>query len=248
MITEPSVHVVSSSRIDPTSMWCWAVFHGVQGSRQFSRMWELWNENKLSDMDFMVEFAGRHCYRSWHAGRDDSKEYIGNVLEVGHGSLFEHVTLTFAIAGVSRTLTHELVRHRVGMAYSQESQRYVDAKDIQFVRPPSFNDAQAKYLAAHCELSRQLYQAMQEHSDESNKKRINESSRSVLPNASETRIVVTCNVRSLRHFLRLRGAPPADLEIKRLAVAMFKESVGYAPFCLQDCVTDNVHVDLGCLT
>jgi thymidylate synthase (FAD) len=85
--------------------------------------------------DDIAEFSGRQCYRSWNAGRGP-EDYIGNVIEEGHGSVFEHAQVIFQVTGVSRSLTHELIRHSIGIGYSQESQRYVDAKDMMFVVPP----------------------------------------------------------------------------------------------------------------
>lgn len=85
--------------------------------------------------DDLPEFAGRQCYRSWKVGRDSS-EYHANIRSQGHGSIYEHAFMNFQVTGVSRTLTHELVRHSVGTGISQESQRYVDAKDMRFVIPP----------------------------------------------------------------------------------------------------------------
>jgi thymidylate synthase (FAD) len=85
--------------------------------------------------DDIAEYAGRQCYSSWKKGRGQA-DYIGNILRDQHGSVMEHANLVFQVVGVSRALTHELIRHRVGTAYSQQSQRYVDARDIRFVVPP----------------------------------------------------------------------------------------------------------------
>lgn len=85
--------------------------------------------------DDLAEFAGRQCYRSWGKGRGHA-EYIENIVGMRHGSVFAHSDLTFQVIGVSRSLSLELVRHHVGTNISQESQRYVDAKDLRFVVPP----------------------------------------------------------------------------------------------------------------
>lgn len=99
---------------------------------------------EVSSRDELVEFAGRMCYQSWaNPGRKTNGEYIRHIKEAGHGSVLEHSNVTFAIEGVSRSLTHELVRHRAGFAYSQLSQRYVDENDRQVVEPPLIQRARA---------------------------------------------------------------------------------------------------------
>ena len=105
----------------------------------------------VSDGENLIEAAGRMCYRSWQAYdpekplatnpnvtrvREGNRLYIGNVLKSGHGSILEHVEVSFILRDVSRVLTHELVRHRAGMGYSQESLRYVRLDDLSFWIPP----------------------------------------------------------------------------------------------------------------
>jgi len=224
--------------------------------------------------DDLAEFAGRQCYRSWKVGRG-SAEYHENIRSQGHGSIYEHAFLNFQITGVSRALTHELIRHRVGTGYSQESQRYVDAKDMRFIVPPLLANAVADevgYLPLKqddfsklsqstlsnlsdfmniCQTSIDAYVRQQEfltkaakaiEGDEkaavSAKKRANEAARAVLPNAAETRLVFSVNLRELRHILTLRGDEPADLEIRRLAVAMFPHAFAYAPHFFADLSLD----------
>lgn len=207
--------------------------------------------------DDIAEFAGRQCYNSFATGRD-SVAYHLNIKEQAHGSIYEHVNLCFLVSGVSRSLTHELIRHRVGTAYSQESQRYVDAKDIRFVLPPLLAnhvagmsseeldaDEELTIFRRSCHQSWKEYQALQERfvsrlramieagaPDDaivSVKKRANEAARSLLPNAAETRLVFTTNLRSLRHVLTLRGDEPADLEIRRLMPKVLTSARTHAP-------------------
>lgn len=220
--------------------------------------------NQQGNGDDLAEFAGRQCYRSWNSGRIPA-EYIANLIEMGHGSVFEHAHVPFLITGVSRSLTHELIRHRVGTAYSQESQRYVDAKDLRFVVPPllanhcagmsvaeleadpmlsRFRRSCTRALAEYGEFQADLI-AMLKDMEESGacikqvtsaKKRANEAARALLPNAAETRLVFTCNLREIRHILMLRGSEAADLEIRRLAVALLEHSRDYAPHFFADVV------------
>ncbi len=214
--------------------------------------------------DLLAEFAGRQCYRSWNRGRP-SAEYISNVLDEGHGSIFEHASVVFHVVGVSRSLTHELIRHRVGTAYSQESQRYVDAKDLRFVVPPLLANHIAGMTEAEMDADEELtifrrscgraladYQELQakfvarlkameaagasEKVLTSAKKRANEAARALLPNAAETRLVFTTNLRALRHILTLRGTEYADLEIRRLVVELLAHSRDYAPHFFADVV------------
>lgn len=222
------------------------------------------NPNEQGNGDDIAEFAGRQCYRSWMSGRGPA-EYIGNLIEMGHGSVFEHASMPFMVTGVSRSLTHELIRHRVGTAYSQESQRYVDAKDLRFVVPPllanhcdgmdedmlnadpmlgrfrtSCGRALAEYKEFQADLIAMLADMEAAGADikqvTSAKKRANEAARALLPNAAETRLVFTCNLREIRHVLLLRGNEAADLEIRRLAVVLLEHSRDYAPHFFADVV------------
>lgn len=161
-------------------------------------------------------------------GRTTNESYLGNILRTKHGSVLEHAVWTFLIEGVSRSLTHELIRHRAGMGYSQLSQRYVDESTIGFVLPPEIEEGTSEYemwLGA-CELSLEAYQRLLEELTDKvgndgpatmRKKRARQAARSVLPNSAETKIVVTGNARALRHFCEMRGSGSADLEIRRLA-------------------------------
>ncbi len=237
LIVSPTVFVVAKSAIDEYQLRDWVSFNDL-GNLDGSPLAALVSEDADSGSHRLVEFAGRHCYRSWASGRP-REEYIHNIIDQDHGSVLEHATLTFAIQGVSRTLTHELVRHRVGVAISQESQRYVDARDLNFVVPPlllyiaggvtdpphdlitEFDFQCMRDLRDYIEFQTQLKMAMPARNllmlPTIIKKRINEAARSRLPNASETRLTWTANMRLLRHFLIMRGSEHADLEIRRLA-------------------------------
>ncbi|GEO80590.1 FAD-dependent thymidylate synthase [Pararhodospirillum oryzae] len=209
--------------------------------------------------DALPEFAGRFCYRSFRKGRP-ADAYVGHILESGHGSVLEHASVSFAIAGVSRALTHELIRHRAGTAISQESQRYVDAAEVRFVVPPLLvaeierlreagataeADALTESFRADCRGARDRYLAWQEAfraqagllegGDATRaRKRINEAARALLPNATETRLVWTMNLRAARHVVALRGSREADLEIRRLACLMARRLKAQAPLVFAD--------------
>jgi thymidylate synthase (FAD) len=144
--------------------------------------------------------------------------------------------MTFLLAGLSRSLTHELVRHRIGVAFSQLSQRYVDSGDVNFVVPPDVqgmaNEDPSLYAEwiAHCEASVALYKRIEQHIDlrcalslspRDRHKKARQAARSVLPNATETRMLFTANVRQLRHMIASRASAAADLEIRHLFIQIF---------------------------
>jgi thymidylate synthase (FAD) len=179
----------------------------------------------------LAEFAGRACYQSWgkpNPATATNAGYLKHILEVGHLSVLEHGTVTFYMTGISRSLTHELIRHR-HFSYSQLSQRYVPEKDAAMVEPDVIAaDPQlhAKFVAA-TEASVQAYtellQGLEERfADVENatlrRKQARQAARAVLPNATETRIVVTGNYRAWRHFIAMRATEHADVEIRALAV------------------------------
>lgn len=257
-IFEPSVHVVAETIMNPEGLEAWADEHDLLEvmSDQGTPLGILWTDlvHKEADvsLDALPEFAGRHCYRSFAKGRERDA-YIANIIEMEHGSVLEHASISFAISGVSRSLTHELIRHRAGAAPSQESQRYVSADQVNFVVPPlikSLTNATAyDTFEASCLESLDYYRALiqlmeTETTTEDNelglklstmrKKRILEAARSVLPNAAETRLTWTMNMRAARHVCALRGGEGADLEIRALAVVMTQILKQRAPVIFSD--------------
>lgn len=255
LIYHPSVFVIASTVLEMEGLDDWVhdedqmlTAAATEGS-PLNNLIKNVRDYSLEHMDALVELAGRSCYRSWESGRS-SLEYIDNVLEQRHGSVFEHSYITFRISGVSRTLTHELVRHRVGVAISQESQRYVDASDINFVVPPLLcdlirkNEFNRDWFITECQRDLKEYRDWQEVAKgvaEASgltgtmaQKRANEAARWKLPGAAETRLVWTVNLRALRHFLDMRGGEAADMEIQRLAVELFQTAINLAPLSLGD--------------
>lgn len=199
-----------------------------------------------TDGERLSEFAGRLCYMSQHnpAGRTTA-DYHQHILEVGHGSVLEHATYSVLAEGVSRSLTHEWVRHRSGWAYSQLSQRFVDESDAAFVMPPAIlGDADLEQdwhraisiaLAEYKQLSDKLVERFASYPDKTmRRKKAREAARSVLPNSTETKIVLTGNVRAWRTVLGIRGDPIADAEINRLSRAIATVLQAEAPAFFQD--------------
>ena len=177
--------------------------------------------------EVLIEYAGRVCYRS--AGHGDPGGFIRARLRDGHESILEHASATFEISGISRACSHQLVRHRIA-SYSQESQRYVDADDLAVVMPAAIAEnpaARAAWEGLMAEVAA-TYRELRELGVRK------EDARFVLPNAAETRLVLTMNFRSLRHFFRLRLTPRAQWEIRELATRMLELLVPHAPHVFGD--------------
>ncbi|MEE8183548.1 MAG: FAD-dependent thymidylate synthase [Thermoplasmata archaeon] len=177
-----------------------------------------------------VEAAGRAAGICWD--KEEKEEYgafIRRVVKKGHESVIEHVSFTFRIEGVSRALTHQLVRHRIA-SYSQRSQRYVDEGEFEYVMPPNVErDEEARKLFVDfMEKSKELYDRLRGMGIRK------QDARFVLPNACESKIVVTMNARSLRNFFHLRMARGAQWEIRKLATKMFDLVHDVAPELFED--------------
>ena len=187
----------------------------------------------------IVEVSARLCYMSFGRGRKSIEDFVTNLLTKGDGSVFEHVNYGFVLTGVSRSLSHELVRHRAGFAFSQRSQRFVDESAGLYVMPPAiareagkggpaesiFKDALKNATNSYAELVGALEESLPEEMFESKwdrRKAVRQAARSVLPNAAETKIFVTANVRAWRHFIEMRGAAYADWEIRQLALIILE--------------------------
>lgn len=196
-----------------------------------------------SDAESLCEVAGRTCYMSFKKPRPGGNEaYLKNILEVGHGSVLEHANWNFIIEGVSRSLTHELVRHRVGFAYSQLSQRYVDESDVKFICPPGL-EGRAELLLLwqqSCQSALEAYKTLAAELEKSGlpRKVCRQTARCVLPNCTETKIFCTVNARALRNFFELRCNAAADTEIHRLAEKMLRIMQEEAPNIFGDYTID----------
>jgi thymidylate synthase (FAD) len=198
--------------------------------------------------EVLTEIAGRTCYMSFGKGRKSNQEYVENILTSKHGSVLEHAVWCLLITGVSRALTHELVRHRAGFGYSQLSQRYVDESDARYVVPPLYQESEElrqkwqqtieTLRKAYVELADATGQYVQQKhpgmAPHDRRKWARQAARSILPNACETKIFVTGNSRSWRHFLELRGSPHADTEIRLLAVEVCRVLKQESPNIFRD--------------
>lgn len=199
-----------------------------------------------TDGERLAEFAGRLCYMSQrNPANRTTREYLENILKQGHGSVLEHANYSLLLEGISRSLTHELVRHRAGFAYSQLSQRYVDESTAAFVVPPAIigDEALESAWRAQMEAAQASYVAlvndlMQRYSWVADKvhrrKMAREAARGVLPNSTETKIVVTGNVRAWRTMLELRCGEGAEQEIRRLSLMVLRTMQAEVPAFFAD--------------
>jgi thymidylate synthase (FAD) len=233
IVRAPRVYLVGRQIVDRQDVERFLADHGVT-----------WTTDTEVGGEALAEMAGRVCYMSYGKGRKTNHEFLGHIVEVGHGSVLEHAVWSFLITGVSRSLTHELIRHR-HFSYSQLSQRYVDESDSDFVEPDAIaedpelhalwidtvNTARAAYDRLVAGLQKH-YAGVPEAT--LRRKLARQTARSVLPNATETKIFVTGNARALRHFIELRGSEHADVEIRKLAVAMLELMQQEAPGLFAD--------------
>lgn len=274
IITEPTVHLVASSVINQP---------------EFSKFLSTIDADKFepngTHSDVIPELGGRLCYLSFNKPRPGGNAgYIRHILKEGHGSVLEHSTYSLIFQGVSRSLTHQFVRQRAGMGYSQLSERFVDESDCSFVVPPlllddvkaamgwvernkeavsieDYTDAYERAVSVeqtsdaawpvirglewlsgrernideYNRLVSRLDRTLPASNEKtSRRKEIREAARSVLPNCTETKIFVTGNGRSWRHFLEMRGSLGADAEIRRLALAVLPVLRGVSPVLFGD--------------
>lgn len=195
----------------------------------------------LPDSSQLCKVAGQTCYMSFGPKRtmnENASRYFDNLKSSGHGSVLEHANFSLLLYGVSRSLTHELIRHRAGMSFSQLSQRYVSGRMLRFVERPEYRDdpqlheqferridrADEEYKT----LTKRLLEMQKEGSTILSaeqrtdlRKKVQQTARSVLPNETEAPIVVTGNTRSWRHIIEMRADAHAETEIRELALRIF---------------------------
>lgn len=295
LIYEPSVYLVGRQQVNVEEVTQFLEHHEV----------DYWKTDTLSPAEQLCEVAGRTCYMSFTKPRPGgNKAYLDRIIESQHGSVLEHACWNFILTGISRSLTHELVRHRQGVGYSQLSQRYVDESIAEYVVPPElkaevqaamkFRDetmladhnyparaatpeerAGSRWLTA-LEVEHKTYVELVEHLMEKGRQRAyNEylqrtasvpheydtrsydfddwsklvmtkdqtteirkaargAARSVLPNATETKIFLTANARALRHMIEMRCSRHADVEIRILFGRILFRMIQEAPNIFDD--------------
>jgi thymidylate synthase (FAD) len=231
---QPSLRIIARPSLDISAVTEFLSEHATEWRRSAD----------ATPSEELIEFAGRVCYMSF-GGRQSPRsnsEYIYNLTDQGHFSVLEHASWSFILSGVSRSFSHQLVRHRIGFSFSQLSQQYVDQRDIGFVEPfdaERYPDA-ARLWRRAVESLRTEYQRLQQllsddtrMGDMESRKEwarfVRSAARSLLPNATETRIVFTANARALRHFLAVRGATEGDPEMRKVAVLLLRLMQPEAP-------------------
>lgn len=212
---------------------------GYDESSHFSEYLD--DPTRLPDSAQLCKVAGQLCYMSFGRKRSynaDADRYFTNMKASGHGSVFEHANFSLLLYGISRSVTHELVRHRAGVGISQQSQRYVSGRMVRFVERPEYTGDEGLHeqFLQRIERAATEYAAITErllemqHSgtqllsaDERTdlRKKVQQTARSVLPNETEAPIVVTGNARAWRHIISMRASAHAETEIRELAVRIF---------------------------
>ena len=233
IVRDPKVYLVGRQVTDDSAISEFLADEGVT-----------WQTDTEVGAERLAEIAGRVCYMSYGKGRKTNAEFLGHIIDVGHGSVLEHGVWSFVVTGVSRSFTHELIRHR-HFSYSQLSQRYVDESDSDYVEPdviaadPELHKVWSEAVnAAHSAYVQLVSGLERRFTDEPDKtlrrKMARQAARSVLPNATETKIFFTGNARALRHFIELRGSEHAEVEIRKVAVLVLKLMQQEAPNVFAD--------------
>jgi thymidylate synthase (FAD) len=216
-------------------------------------------DNPLPPGTELAKFAGQLCYLSLGEQRTknaQAQQYIDHIKASGHGSVLEHVSATVLLWGVSRALTHELVRHRVGFGFSQVSQRYIAGRHLRFVETPAYQQSAELHnlFADWIDASAEQYQIREsvllntmgigyDTATTEQRKAVRQEARRCLPNETEAPIVVTANVRSWRHFIEQRCSPFADAEICRCAYAVYQALSPLEPMLWSDYTPGPVRPD-----
>ncbi len=246
--TTPSVFLIARPSLDVDGLR--GYLEDVGGASWLDRRLDEAQGGAPNAGELLVEFGGRACYRSWEPGlnpnvtrtRTDQKEYFANILRSAHGSVMEHANYSFALRNVSRVFTHELVRHRAGSAFSQESLRYVRLTDIGFRVPPALEPVRDQVLSIVEQLEEfQVSAADTLGIDEEGlpfhvKKEITSALRRLAPIGLSTDIIWTANVRTLRHVIEMRTAEGAEEELRIVFNDIAQTMIAEAPGLFQDFV------------
>ncbi len=243
--TTPQVFLIARPSIDVDGMRSYLA--DVGGESWLARRLEE-SEEAPNAGELLVEFGGRACYRSWEPGlnpnvtrvRTDQRDYFANILRSAHGSVLEHANYSFALRNVSRVFTHELVRHRAGSAFSQESLRYVRLSDIGFRVPAALEPVREQVLAIVERLEEFQTSAAAELGIDDDgvpfhvKKEVTSALRRLAPLGLSTDIIWTANARTLRHVIEMRTAPGAEEELRFVFDAVARTMQAEAPGLFQD--------------
>lgn len=249
-LQEPGVLVNAAPRTDLSGMRDFLEDFGPE--LNFAQY--LNDSTKLPDATQLVKVSGQACYASFSPKRTtnaDADRYLDNILSSGHGSVLEHANYSLFVYGVSRSLTHELIRHRAGMGFSQLSQRYVSGRVLRFVERPEF----AADPQLHAEFEADIDHAAERYESTAQRlfeqqaaglgilsadqktdlrKKVQQAARAKLPNETETFLEVTGNARAWRHIINMRANEHAETEIRALAVAVYRLLSSMDPLIFAD--------------
>jgi thymidylate synthase (FAD) len=248
--TTPQVFLIARPSVDLAGMR--AYLESVGGASWLDRRVEE-SDGSPNAAEQLVEFAGRACYRSWEPGlnpnvtriRTDQAEYFANILRAQHGSVLEHANYSFALRNVSRVFTHELVRHRAGSAFSQESLRYVRLTEIGFRVPPALEPVRDQVVSLVEQLEEFQASAAEALGIDDEgvpfhvKKEVTSALRRLAPIGLSTDIIWTANVRTLRHVIEMRTAPGAEEELRLVFDDIARIMRAEAPHLFQDFERDD---------
>lgn len=220
---KPRIHLISVPRINKDELQSYLSTIGAGD----------WVSDASSDLEELIEVMGRGCYKSFGTElnpnitrvRESSDEYLSNIIKSGHGSVLEHAFVSFMFTDVSRVFTHELVRHRVGTAISQESLRYLRLEDLGLWIPSIFHDnpqAEEIFERAFKQAEENYTRLLSEEvlgvdidaMDFATKKELTSAARRIAPIGLATNIGWSCNVRNLRHVIEMRTDRHAEEEIR----------------------------------
>lgn len=248
-LQEPGVVMISAPSVDIGGMY--EFLAGFEPELNFLQYLDDGCQG-MGEGEELCKTAGQLCYFSFGPNRTmnaDGGKYFENIRSSGHGSVLEHANYTFLFYGVSRSFTHELVRHRVGVGISQVSQRYVSGKTLRFVERPEYVDNPTLHesfevridnaahdydtVAAYLQTAAMADQLVHLSKTE-RRKAVNQAARSVLPNETEAPIIITGNVRALRHIIEMRASRFAEPEIRRAAVNLYRCMVIQEPVLFAD--------------
>ena len=206
----------------------------------------------------LIKTAGQLCYMSFGPNRSknaDAQKYIDNILRSGHGSVLEHAQYSFLIYGVGRDFTHELVRHRTGVAFSQVSQRYVDGQVLRFVERPEYKNSEENGPTLHEMFANRIDRTANDYDEMARllinrqaagdvalsgekktemRKKVNQAARSLLPNETEAPIMFSGNIRALRHVVEMRSSGAADIPIRMVTTRIFLAMRHIEPMLFND--------------
>lgn len=228
-VVTPKVFVLAQTKIDESGLDQYLEQIGAPE----------WVTDATNDAEKLIEVAGKTCYKSFSTdlnknltkvnGRNNQDYIQKGIVGTKHGSVLEHVTVTLALVDVSRVLTHELVRHRVGTAFSQESGRYVRTDVISMYIPPEISENRNLFeefcktvtmIEERYKLLEQI-SGVDEMTDFPKKKKITSALRRIRPNGEANTIIVTMNHRTIRHLIQLRTSEHAEVEIREAFVQLF---------------------------